>query len=161
MDPALINYLLAHQGDAKYLVAATRSSNTSPIILSTDKPVISLGGYNGVDPVFSTKQLTDLVNEGAIRFFLIPEREPPMTQMMPGVFPQQPGWQGAPPSIPLGVPRGGTWGSSDPLENGSERWVQDNCQKVPQELWHSPTFGQGGGYVTNSQALYDCGVGGK
>ena len=161
MDPALINYLLAHQGDAKYLVAATRSSNTSPIILSTDKPVISLGGYNGVDPVFSTKQLADLVNEGAIRFFLIPEREPPMTQMMPGVFPQQPGWQGAPPSLPLGVPRGGTWGSSDPLENGSERWVQDNCQKVPQELWHSPTFGQGGGYVTNSQALYDCGVGVK
>jgi 4-amino-4-deoxy-L-arabinose transferase-like glycosyltransferase len=158
VDPALIDYLLAHQGKAKYLVAATRSSNTAPLILSTDKPVISLGGYNGVDPVFTTNELADLVNEDAVRFFLIPDSEP-MTQMMPGVFPQQPGWQGAPPSVPLGVSRSGLGSSPDPPQNRSTRWVQDNCQRVPQELWQSPTLGQGGGFSMNGQALYDCGAG--
>jgi len=158
VDPALINYLLAHQGDAKYLVAATRSRNTAPIILSTDKPVISLGGYNGVDTVFTTKQLADLVNEGAVRFFLIPNRES-LTRLIPGGSPQQPSWQGAPPSVPAGLPRGGLGGLSHPLQNRSVRWVQDNCQQVPQELWQSSTFGQGRGFSMESQALYDCGVG--
>ncbi len=72
-DSALANYLLANQGNAKYLVAAVSSRSAAPIILSTDKPVISLGGYSGVDPVFTTKRITDLVNEGALRFFLIPQ----------------------------------------------------------------------------------------
>jgi hypothetical protein len=80
--------------------------------------------------------------------------------MMPGAFPQQPGWQGAPPSVPLGMPQGGMGGSSDPRPSGSEKWVQDNCQKVPQELWQSSNPGQGGGFSMHGQALYDCGAGG-
>ena len=74
-DPALMNYLLANQGDSKYLVAAARSSSADLIILSTDEPVISLGGYTGLDPVFTKKQLATLVNEGAVRFFLIPDNQ--------------------------------------------------------------------------------------
>jgi 4-amino-4-deoxy-L-arabinose transferase-like glycosyltransferase len=74
-DPALINYLLTNQGGAKYLVAGTHSTNTSPIILSTDEPVIALGGYSGVDPVFTKRRLADLVRQGAVRFFLIPNTQ--------------------------------------------------------------------------------------
>jgi hypothetical protein len=74
-DPALIDYLLANQGDTKYLVASTNSRSTAPIILSTDEPVISLGGFNGLDRVFTNKQLADLVNEGAVRFFLMPDKQ--------------------------------------------------------------------------------------
>lgn len=109
-DPALINYLQANQGDVRYLVAGTRSKDTAAVMLSTDKPVISLGGYSGLDPVFTKQRLTDLVNEGAVRFFLIPN-----TQHM-------------------------------------------NCKRVPQELWQSPTLGQGG-VSMNDQTLYDCGAG--
>ena len=82
-DPALINYLLSNRGDAEYLVAAIDARSTSPIILSTDEPVISLGGYYGLDPVFTTKRLNDLVNEGAVRFFLVPDREPSLVQIQP------------------------------------------------------------------------------
>jgi 4-amino-4-deoxy-L-arabinose transferase-like glycosyltransferase len=68
-----MDYLLANRGDAKYLVATTNARSASPIILGTDEPdpVITLGGFAGRDPVFSTDQLANLVNEGAVRFFLI------------------------------------------------------------------------------------------
>jgi 4-amino-4-deoxy-L-arabinose transferase-like glycosyltransferase len=72
---ALVAYLEANQGDAKYLVAAIRSRIASPIILNTDEPVISLGGFNGADPVFSNEGLAGLVKEGAVRFFLIEGRD--------------------------------------------------------------------------------------
>ena len=57
------------------MVAATRSRIASPIILNTDEPVISLGGFNGADPVFSNERLAGLVKEGAVRFFLIEGRD--------------------------------------------------------------------------------------
>jgi 4-amino-4-deoxy-L-arabinose transferase-like glycosyltransferase len=74
IDP-LLDYLHANQGDAKYLVAAIRSRIASPIILNTDEPVISLGGFNGADPVFGKERLAGLVKEGALRFFLIEGRD--------------------------------------------------------------------------------------
>jgi 4-amino-4-deoxy-L-arabinose transferase-like glycosyltransferase len=71
----LVEYLEANQGDAEYLVAAIRSRIASPIILNTDEPVISLGGFNGADPVFSNERLAGLVREGAVRYFLIEGRD--------------------------------------------------------------------------------------
>jgi 4-amino-4-deoxy-L-arabinose transferase-like glycosyltransferase len=144
-DPALIDYLQANQGNAEYLVAATDATSTAPIILSTDEPVISLGGYSGVDPVFTTKQLTDLVNKGAVRFFLVPDRER-MTQMMSGdgASSQQSGQQSA------------------LLQNRSAKWVQHNCERVPRKLWQSSSFldqREEGPGTTRPQALYDCGTG--
>jgi 4-amino-4-deoxy-L-arabinose transferase-like glycosyltransferase len=72
-DPALLDYLQANRDNAKYLVATTNARNASPIILGTDEPdpVITLGGFAGRDPIFSTTQLANLVDEGAVRFFLI------------------------------------------------------------------------------------------
>jgi hypothetical protein len=122
--------------------------------------VISLSGFSGLDPVFTTKKLADLVNEGAVRFFLIPDKQH-VTQMMPGddVSSQQPGWQGSPTGATTGATQDGPGGLLSPLQNGSERWVQDNCKRVPHELWQSSTFGQGGELSMNGQALYDCGAG--
>jgi hypothetical protein len=129
-----MDYLLANQGDTKYLVAATSAKSTAPIILSTDKAVISLGGYSGVDPAFTTKQLAGLVHEGAVRFFLIPYR----------------------------IPRGGPGGPPSQPQNESARWVQHKCEQVPRELWQSSPFGQGGvPWVKTPQTLYDCGAGGR
>jgi 4-amino-4-deoxy-L-arabinose transferase-like glycosyltransferase len=70
VDP-LVENLEANQGDTEYLVAAIRSRIASPIILNTDEPVISLGGFNGADPVFSNERPAGLVREGAVRYFLI------------------------------------------------------------------------------------------
>jgi 4-amino-4-deoxy-L-arabinose transferase-like glycosyltransferase len=72
-DPALMDYLQANRGDAKYLVATTNARSASPIILSTDEPdpAITLGGFAGRDPVLSTDELTNLVDKGFVRSFLI------------------------------------------------------------------------------------------
>jgi len=74
-DPVMMSYLRDNQGDARYLVGATTSRIANPIILNTDEPVISLGGFGGRDEVFSTERLADLVDEGAVRFFLMREGE--------------------------------------------------------------------------------------
>nr|HET6902424.1 glycosyltransferase family 39 protein [Ktedonobacteraceae bacterium] len=70
-DSALISYLEAHQGTAKYLVAVTSSNEADSIILATNKPVMTLGGFSGSDPILTTSQLAALVKSGAVRYVLL------------------------------------------------------------------------------------------
>src|ERR671920_2347701 len=125
-DPALVEYLQANRGDAGYLVAVSSATSASPIILNTDEPVISLGGYNGVDPVFTPDELADLVDVGTVRFFLMPNRE--VIEEMRAQREADgdgPGPRGGP------VPGGGP-GSGVP-QNGSADWVEEDCEKEPPE----------------------------
>ena len=71
VDTALIYYLEANQGSAKYLVAVASSNQADPIILATNKGVMALGGFSGSDPILTTNQLAALVTNGTIRFFLL------------------------------------------------------------------------------------------
>ena len=153
-DPALVEYLQANRGDAGYLVAVSSATSASPIILNTDEPVISLGGYNGVDPVFTPDGLADLVYGGAVRFFLMPDREAiEEMRAQREADGDGPGPRGGP------VPGGGP-GSGVP-QNGSADWIEENCEKVPQELWQSDPEGERGGpLMARAQALFDCGTGG-
>jgi 4-amino-4-deoxy-L-arabinose transferase-like glycosyltransferase len=153
-DPALVEYLQANRGDAGYLVAVSSATSASPIILNTDEPVISLGGYNGVDPVFTPDGLADLVYGGAVRFFLMPDREAiEDMRAQREADGDGPGPRGGP------VPGGGP-GSGVP-QNGSADWIEENCEKVPQELWQSDPEGERGGPpMARAQALFDCGTGG-
>ena len=70
-DPALVEYLQANKGDAEYLVATTDAHRASSIILNTDDKVIDMNGFEGHDPVFTPDELSRLVDEGAVRFFLV------------------------------------------------------------------------------------------
>ncbi len=70
-DTALIKYLEAHRGNAKYLVAVVSSNEADTIILETNQPVMALGGFSGSDPILTTAQLAALVKSGAVRFFLL------------------------------------------------------------------------------------------
>lgn len=70
-NTALIRYLEANQGSAKYLVATLSSNEADSIILSTNKPVMALGGFSGSDPILTTSQLAKLAANGTVRFFLI------------------------------------------------------------------------------------------
>ncbi len=155
-DPALLEYLQSNKGDATYLVAGPSSMPLSPIILSTDEKVINLGGFMGRDPVFTTDELAGLVDRGAVRFFLVPDRER-MRQMR--AERESSGddasyqAQGAPQGPPPGGPPG--------MDNESVSWVQDNCEQVPQEEWQSPEAEGQGGPPGRAQALYDCGAAGR
>ena len=143
-DPALVEYLQANKG-ATYLVAVDRAMGASPIILNTDERVITLTGFEGHDPVFTTDEISDLVNESAVRFFMVPDKER-MEQMRAG---REASGGGGPPGPPPGP------------DSEVVTWVQDSCEKVPQEEWQSPeTEGQGGGSPGGpgrAQGLYDCG----
>src|SRR5712692_4852203 len=70
-DAALIHYLEAHQGTAKYLVAVSSSRGADAIILATNKPVMTLGGFSGSDPILTTSQLAALVESGQVKYFLL------------------------------------------------------------------------------------------
>src|SRR6266702_4391717 len=53
-NTALIKYLEAHKGSAKYLVAVVSSNEADSIILETNQPVMALGGFSGSDPILTT-----------------------------------------------------------------------------------------------------------
>jgi 4-amino-4-deoxy-L-arabinose transferase-like glycosyltransferase len=71
VDTALVKYLEAHKGSAKYLVAVVSSNEADAIILATNQPVMALGGFSGSDPILTTTQLATLVKSGVVKFFLI------------------------------------------------------------------------------------------
>ncbi len=71
VDTALVRYLEAQRGSAKYLVAVASSNEADAIILATNQPVMALGGFSGSDPILTTTQLAALVKSGAIKYFLV------------------------------------------------------------------------------------------
>jgi hypothetical protein len=153
----LLEYLQSNKGGATYLIAGPSSMPLSPIILGTDEKVINLGGFMGGDPVFTTEELSGLVDSGAVRFFQVQDRER-MEEMRAEREAEQEASGG---SAPQGPPPGGPPG----VDNEAVTWVQNNCEKVPEELWKSPEEdeeggggGPGGpGGPGVAQALYDCG----
>ncbi|MCW3066363.1 MAG: glycosyl transferase family 39, partial [Solirubrobacterales bacterium] len=71
VSTALIRYLEANQGSAKYLVAATSSHTTAPIIIATGKAVVTIGGFSGTDPAPTVSQLAAMVANGELRYVLL------------------------------------------------------------------------------------------
>jgi 4-amino-4-deoxy-L-arabinose transferase-like glycosyltransferase len=68
---ALIAYLEAHRGNARYLVAAFGSQSSASIIIATGDPVITIGGFNGSDPAPTLAQFKALVAQGDVRYVLV------------------------------------------------------------------------------------------
>jgi 4-amino-4-deoxy-L-arabinose transferase-like glycosyltransferase len=67
----LIAYLEAHQGSAKYLFGTLSSQTAAPYIIATGKPVMTLGGFSGSDPILTVDQLRALIRAGQVRYFLV------------------------------------------------------------------------------------------
>jgi 4-amino-4-deoxy-L-arabinose transferase-like glycosyltransferase len=67
----VINYLVEHQGSAKYLVAATGSQTTASIIISTGQPVVTIGGFSGQDATPTASQLATMVSNGELKYVLV------------------------------------------------------------------------------------------
>jgi 4-amino-4-deoxy-L-arabinose transferase-like glycosyltransferase len=70
----LIAYLQGHQGSAKYLVAASGSQASAPIIIATGEPVVTIGGFNGQDPAPTVEELARMVADGELRYVLLGSR---------------------------------------------------------------------------------------
>jgi 4-amino-4-deoxy-L-arabinose transferase-like glycosyltransferase len=68
---SLVSYLVAHQGNAKYLVAATGSQTTAPIIIKTGKAVVTIGGFSGGDDAPTLAQLKAMIASGELKYVLV------------------------------------------------------------------------------------------
>ncbi len=148
----LIHYLEANQGNAKFLVAVPSSQGIADtLIITTNKPVMSLGGFSGSDPILTTSQLASLVANGTVRFFLLNSfgrRQIP--QQILNQIPQQFRNQ-----LQQAARPGGFGGQS-----ALTTWVAQNCKTVPSNLWESASASTGGGFggggFGGASQLYDC-----
>jgi 4-amino-4-deoxy-L-arabinose transferase-like glycosyltransferase len=98
---ATVSYLEAHQGSARYLVAAVSSGTAAGIALQTGRDVIDIGGFAGSDPSPSLAQLQSLVHSGQLRYVLLGR------------------WQGA-----------GATGSRTGATRARDRWIESHGKVV-------------------------------
>src|SRR6266699_4996706 len=147
-NSALIRYLEANQGTAKFLVAVPSSMTADGIILATNKPVMALGGFSGSDPILTTNQLASLVKSGTVRFFLLNSFN---------------GGRQLPPQILDRIPeqfrnrlRNGAAGFGGGQQNALTTWVTQHCSTVPASLWQSASTNSGGFGRGGANQLYDC-----
>ena len=71
LSTSVIRYLEAHQGSAKYLLAATGAQTTANIIISTGKAVVTIGGFTGSDPAPTVSQFAAMVRSGQVKYVLV------------------------------------------------------------------------------------------
>jgi 4-amino-4-deoxy-L-arabinose transferase-like glycosyltransferase len=128
VNTTLVNYLEANQGKATFLVATPSSNTADEIILTTNKPVMALGGFGGSDPILTTSQLASLVKNGTVRFFLLnslgsgQQAPPQVLDRIPEQFRDRPG--------------GGFGGGQ---QSSLTSWVTQHCTVVPTSQWQSST----------------------
>jgi 4-amino-4-deoxy-L-arabinose transferase-like glycosyltransferase len=165
-DSGLETYLLAHQGNAEYLVGMQSASSAATFILNSDKTVavMAWGGFLGSDPILTTSQLATLVKEGKIRYFLtsgsgttaggIPTGASDINTVdLPAAILEQ--IESGEFSFGNGG-GGGFRGSSS--NNEISQWITKNCSAVASSEYEtssssgSSTAGGFGG----TQQLYDC-----
>jgi 4-amino-4-deoxy-L-arabinose transferase-like glycosyltransferase len=71
VSKVLVKYLEAHQGSARYLVAAVGSSTAGSIALQSGRDVVNMGGFMGSDPAPSLTKLKHLISTGQLRYVLL------------------------------------------------------------------------------------------
>jgi 4-amino-4-deoxy-L-arabinose transferase-like glycosyltransferase len=162
----LISYLEANQGQAKFLVAVPSSQGIADqLIIETNKPVMSLGGFSGSDPILTTNQLASLVAKGTVRFFLL--NSSGRRQISSKTLNQLPAQvreqiQQALQNGGFAGPGGGFGGFGGSQQASLTTWVTQHCKTVPTNLWQSASSssGRGGGFggFGGASQLYDCAV---
>lgn len=67
----LIRFLEQNNTGEKFLVAVPSASEAEPIILSTGKPVMAVGGFSGTTRTLTVTKLKSMVESGEIRYYLL------------------------------------------------------------------------------------------
>ncbi len=69
-DSALLQYLVANRGSARWIVAANSAQEAGSIEIATGLPVMAMGGFTGSDPAPTLAQLKNYIASGELRFVL-------------------------------------------------------------------------------------------
>lgn len=153
-QPELIRYLLAHQGQARYLVATLNAPTAAPFVLTTGKAAMALGGFNGFDTLLTPQQLAEQVAQGNVRFFLLPSFDPSLLSTLPAslrtAFADIARFKGT-SNQPLPLP----------FQPALTQWVHAHCQVVPRSLAEPGVPGPAqsvslGESFTFPTQLFDC-----
>lgn len=67
----LIRFLETHRGRAPYLLATFGSQASDPVITYTGQPVMTIGGFKGLDPVPTLPGLRRMAEDGTVRYVLL------------------------------------------------------------------------------------------
>jgi 4-amino-4-deoxy-L-arabinose transferase-like glycosyltransferase len=144
LDPAMVRYLIAQQGKADAIVATTTSGASSNLIIETGKPVMTLGGYEGLDHILTRDQAAALVHQGRLRFFLFPDYV--AYSHLP--FELHLYFQELSEERPVPASAG---------QQYITEWVQTNCLRETPDTWGSGIYAPDGTLTSNSVlGLYDC-----
>ncbi len=68
VNDALLSYLQRNTQGMKYLMAVPSSMQGADYVLASGRPVLYLGGFNGMDSVVSVSDLENLIKNGELRF---------------------------------------------------------------------------------------------
>ncbi len=71
VSSALVKYLEAHQGTARYMVAAAGSNTAGAIALESGRNVIDMGGFMGADPAPTLAQVEHLIDTRQLHYILL------------------------------------------------------------------------------------------
>lgn len=75
-DTALLRYLTAHHHGEKYLLATQAAYAAEPLLRAKSEPILVMGGFTGLTPYPSARQLGTLVTTHQLRFALLTTKRP-------------------------------------------------------------------------------------
>jgi 4-amino-4-deoxy-L-arabinose transferase-like glycosyltransferase len=67
----LVEWLVAHRGDATWLVAVSSANQAGPLQLASGVPVMAMGGFMGTDPAPTVAELQADIHDGSLRYVLL------------------------------------------------------------------------------------------
>lgn len=67
---AMLQWLVANRGNARFIVAVSSSMQASGTIIETGLPIMATGGFSGNDPILTAESLQQRITNGTIRYFL-------------------------------------------------------------------------------------------
>jgi 4-amino-4-deoxy-L-arabinose transferase-like glycosyltransferase len=70
-DAALVRYLEARQGGAKYLAATFGAQSSAGLIIASGRPVMTIGGFTGSDPAPTLARFVRMVKAGEVRYVML------------------------------------------------------------------------------------------
>src|SRR5690349_19686903 len=143
-DPALLAFLAAHRGSERFPLATANALTAAPVIIATGWPVAALGGFIGQDPIVGNDQLAELVRDGQMRYFLMPDvaQLEDLARRLNGEA--------------SGAGREGLGSFLSFLISDNARWVTAHCTPVPPAEWRSPE--DAANPLAALSVLYDCGA---
>jgi 4-amino-4-deoxy-L-arabinose transferase-like glycosyltransferase len=148
-NKTLISYLETKQGNTRFLVAVPSSQTADSIILTTNKPVMAMGGFSGGDPILTTSSLQSLIQNNAVHYFLINSAS--STRNIVNQLPEQ--YRDAIDRYAGGGNAGGFGGFGRGGNSAAlNTWIKGHCTLVPTSQWGGST----GGFASGSNALYNC-----